>query len=67
MTISLAGDVGGRGDLNCPVLIRGTGNVIGPFTISGHAVGRSIRFSLSTDRGDFDLAMERPTSTANAP
>ena len=45
----------------------GSGNVIGPFTISGHAVGRSIRFSLSTDRGDFDLAMERPTSTANAP
>lgn len=67
MTISPAGAVGGRGDLNCPVLIRGTGNVIGPFTLSGHAAGRSIRFSLSTDRGDFDLAMERPTSTANAP
>ena len=67
MTVSLAGDVGGRGDLNCPVLVRGTGSVVGPFTISGRAAGRSIRFSVNTDRGEFDILIERATSTANAP
>lgn len=67
MTISLAGDVGGRGDLNCPVLVRGTGTVVGPFTISGRAAGRSIRFIVNTDRGEFDMLIERATSTANAP
>lgn len=67
MTVSLAGDVGGSGDLNCPVPIRGTGNVVGPFTISGHAVGRTILFSVNTSRGEFDVQMDRSTSTANAP
>ncbi|WP_428678244.1 adenylate/guanylate cyclase domain-containing protein [Reyranella sp.] len=67
MTVSLTGDVRGSGDLNCPVPIRGTGNVVGPFVISGHAVGRTLQFSVSTSRGEFDVLMDRSTSTANAP
>lgn len=67
MTVSPAGEVRGSGDLNCPVPVRGTGNVVGPFTISGHAVGRTLRFSVNTSRGDFEVQMERSTSTAHAP
>ena len=67
MTVSLGGDVRGSGDLNCPVPIRGTGNVVGPFTISGHAAGRTLQFSVNTSRGEFDVLMDRVTSTANAP
>jgi serine/threonine protein kinase len=59
-TISSAGDISAKGDLNCPVRYENSTHV-GPFTFRGRAEGRQIKVSLITNRGEIQVVLYRLT------